>query len=52
MLTGYFVAETLLLGIGPAILELVGVNSIQVTVGVVVAAAVGPVVRNYLAQLR
>jgi uncharacterized membrane protein len=52
MLTGYFVAETLLLGIGPAMLELVGVNSIQVTVGVVVAAAVGPVVRDYLAQLR
>ncbi|RDE11605.1 MAG: ECF transporter S component [Candidatus Thorarchaeota archaeon] len=53
MLTGYFVGETwlLMLGIGPALLELVGVNSIQVTVGVLVAAAVGPVLRDHLRQL-
>jgi uncharacterized membrane protein len=53
MLMGYFDGETwlLMVGIGPALLELIGVNSIQVTVGALVAAAVGPVLRDYLSQL-
>lgn len=54
MLTGYFVGETwlLMVGVGPALLELVGVNSIQVTVGAAIAVAVGPLLRDYLRQLR
>jgi len=52
MLAGYFIAESVLFGTGPAWLELLGVNSIQVTVGIVVAAAVGPVLRDYLEQVR
>ncbi len=53
MLLGYFGGETwvLMVGIGPALLELVGVNSIQVAVGVLVAAAIGPALRDYLGQL-
>jgi uncharacterized membrane protein len=53
MLVGYFIGEAwlLMVGIGPALLELIGVNSIQVAVGALVAAAAGPVLRDYLGQL-
>lgn len=37
MLTGYFLVETALVGMGAALGELVAINSIQVTVGAVVA---------------
>ncbi|NWF94844.1 MAG: ECF transporter S component [Candidatus Thorarchaeota archaeon] len=46
MLTGYFVAEVFLLGIEPAVAELVLVNSIQVTVGGTFTAAFGPRIRS------
>ncbi|MFX0168105.1 MAG: ECF transporter S component [Candidatus Hodarchaeota archaeon] len=48
MLLGYFVAEAFLFGWEAALLELVWVNSIQVTVGIFVALSVGSVVRKYL----
>ena len=48
MLLGYFLAEAFLFGWEVAFLELVCVNSIQVTVGIFVAISVGAVARKYL----
>lgn len=50
MLTGYFIAETPLYGLGAAVEELIFTNSIQVIVGSVVAAVTGPVVRRFLRE--
>lgn len=49
MLMGYFVTEAFLFGWEAALLELIWVNSIQVTVGIFIAISVGAVVRKYLA---
>ncbi|MGY5854437.1 MAG: ECF transporter S component [Candidatus Thorarchaeota archaeon] len=48
MLTGYFLAEVPLFGLEAAIAELVTLNLIQVTVGSIIAAIVGPMVRGFL----
>jgi uncharacterized membrane protein len=48
MMTGYFLAEIPLVGYGAALAELVTLNWIQVTVGSIVAAIVGPVIRGFL----
>ncbi|TFG12628.1 ECF transporter S component [Candidatus Thorarchaeota archaeon] len=50
MMLGYFVGEVFLIGYEAAIAELLFLNWIQATSGVVVAALVGPKVREYLAQ--
>jgi uncharacterized membrane protein len=50
MLTGYFIAEAPLYGLGPAVEELIFTNSLQVIVGSVVAAVAGPVVRRFLRE--
>jgi uncharacterized membrane protein len=52
MLVGYFIAEALLYGWEVALLELVWVNSIQVTVGILVALFVGSLVRRYLISIQ
>jgi uncharacterized membrane protein len=51
MLLGYFLAETLLYGWQAAFLELVWVNSIQVTAGIIVALIVGPVAKRSLSTI-
>ena len=48
MLTGYFVAEAVLLGMVVAIGELVTVNLAQVTIGGLVRILIGPTIRSYL----
>jgi uncharacterized membrane protein len=52
MLTGYLLGEVFIIGITwmAALLELVFLNLIQVTVGAIVAAVVGPIVRSYIRQ--
>jgi hypothetical protein len=52
MLLGYFIAEAFLYGWAIALLELVWVNSIQVTVGILVALFVGSIVRRYLISIQ
>jgi uncharacterized membrane protein len=48
MLLGYFIAEALLYGCEAALLELIWVNSIQVTVGIFIALLIGPIAKRYL----
>ncbi len=48
MMTGYFLAEIPLLGYEVALAELLTINWMQVTVGSIVTAAVGPPIRNFL----
>ncbi len=48
MMIGYFLAEIPLVGYGAALAELVTLNWIQVTVGSIIAAIVGPVARSFL----
>ena len=48
MLTGYFIAQMLLIGIAVAIGELVTVNLAQVVIGGVVTLSIGPTIRSYL----
>jgi uncharacterized membrane protein len=48
MLTGYFIAEVFMFGVGIAIGELVTVNLAQVAIGGVVALLIGPTIRSYL----
>ncbi|MFX1367265.1 MAG: ECF transporter S component [Promethearchaeota archaeon] len=48
MMTGYFLAEIPLLGYEVALAELFTINWMQVTVGSIVTAAVGPPIRNFL----
>lgn len=48
MLLGYFIAEALLYGFEAALLELIWVNSIQVTVGIFIAVLIGPIAKRYL----
>lgn len=50
MLLGYFIAETFLFGLEAALLELVWVNSIQITFGIIVALLIGSVTRRYVAS--
>lgn len=50
MLTGYFLAEIPLYGIAAAAAELLFTNSIQVTVGSVIAAITGPIVRAFISD--
>jgi len=52
MLTGYLLGEIFIIGITwmAALLELIFLNLIQVTVGAIVAAIVGPIVRSYIRQ--
>jgi len=50
MLLGYFIAEALLFGLEAALLELVWVNSIQITFGIIVALLIGSVTRRYVAS--
>jgi uncharacterized membrane protein len=49
MLVGYLLGEILLWGLGPALIELVLFNSLQVTGGAVVTLIIGPKLRSYLA---
>jgi uncharacterized membrane protein len=53
MLLGYFIAETALAGgnFGPALVELITGNILQVTAGSVVTLLAGPRLRYYLASL-
>ncbi len=48
MLIGYFLAEVPLFGLGAALAELLTTNIVQVTVGSIIAATVGPVVRRFI----
>ncbi|MHA2026388.1 MAG: ECF transporter S component [Candidatus Thorarchaeota archaeon] len=48
MLSGYFIAQAFLIGIGPAIGELVTVNLPQVGIGGAVTLLIGPTIRSYL----
>ena len=48
MLTGYFVAEAILIGMVVAIGELVTINLAQVTIGGLVTLLIGPTIRSYL----
>ncbi|MFW9845263.1 MAG: ECF transporter S component [Candidatus Thorarchaeota archaeon] len=48
MMGGYFLAEIPLVGYGAALAELMTLNWIQVTVGSIVTAIVGPVARRFL----
>ena len=48
MLTGYFIAQMVLIGIAIAIGELVTVNLAQVVIGGVVTLSIGPTIRSYL----
>lgn len=48
MLTGYFIAQMLLIDISVAIGELVTVNLAQVVIGGVVTLMIGPTIRSYL----
>ena len=48
MLTGYFLAEVPLVGYEAALAELLTLNWIQVTVGSIIAALVGPITRGFL----
>ncbi len=50
MLLGYLIAETLLEGFGPALVELITGNLLQVTVGSVLTLLVGPRLRAYLSS--
>ena len=50
MMLGYFIGEIFLLGYEAAIAELLFLNWIQAVSGIVVAALVGPKVREYLVQ--
>jgi uncharacterized membrane protein len=50
MLTGYFLGELPLYGLGAALGELIFLNSFQVIVGSIVAAVVGPIVRGFLSD--
>jgi uncharacterized membrane protein len=53
MLLGYFIAETALAGgnFGPALIELLTGNILQVAAGSIVTLAAGPRLRSYLASL-
>ena len=48
MLSGYFIAQVILFDIVVAIGELVTINLVQVTIGVVVTLLIGPTIRSYL----
>jgi len=48
MVTGYFLAEIPLYGYGAALAELLTANWLQVVVGSIVTAIVGPVARRFL----
>ena len=48
MLTGYFVAEAILIGMVVAIGELVTINLAQVTIGGIVTLLIGPTIRSFL----
>lgn len=51
MLLGYLVAETILEDFGPALVELITGNLLQVTAGSVVTLLAGPRLRAYLSSL-
>ncbi|MFW9918092.1 MAG: ECF transporter S component [Candidatus Thorarchaeota archaeon] len=50
MLSGYYIAEVVFLGISPmaALLELVAFNSIQVIAGGIISITIGPMLRGFL----
>ncbi|MFW9801933.1 MAG: ECF transporter S component [Candidatus Thorarchaeota archaeon] len=48
MMTGYFLAEIPLYGYGAALAELLTANWLQVAVGSIVTAIVGPIARSFL----
>ncbi len=50
MLSGYYVAEVVFLGITPpaALLELIAFNSIQVIAGGIISIVIGPMLRGFL----
>ena len=48
MLSGYLIAEIPLVGLGFAIAELVSVNLLQVTVGIIIVSIIGPRLRAYI----
>ncbi len=48
MLVGYLIAEIPLVGLEAALAELITVNSIQVIVGSIIAAIVGPRIRHFM----
>jgi uncharacterized membrane protein len=48
MLSGYFVAEFIMFGFEVALAELIALNWIQVTVGAIITAIVGPLIRGFL----
>ena len=48
MLTGYFIAQMLLIDIVVAIGELVTINLAQVVIGGAVTLMIGPTIRSYL----
>jgi uncharacterized membrane protein len=48
MMSGYFLAEFFLFGFEVAMAELIALNWIQVTVGAIITAIVGPLVRGFL----
>lgn len=50
MLSGYYIAEVVFLGIAPmaAFLELVAFNSIQVIAGSIISLLIGPMLRGFL----
>ncbi|TFG07216.1 ECF transporter S component [Candidatus Thorarchaeota archaeon] len=50
MLIGYFLAEVPLVGYEAALAELLTLNWIQVTVGSIIAALVGPITRGFLQE--
>ncbi|TFF92547.1 ECF transporter S component [Candidatus Thorarchaeota archaeon] len=50
MLLGYFLAEGLVFGFGPALIELLLFNFLQVAAGSIVTLLVGPKLRWYLAS--
>jgi uncharacterized membrane protein len=52
MLTGYLLGEVLILGLafGAAVIELVTINSIQVTMGSIFTIMIGPFLRAYLRE--
>lgn len=51
MLTGYLLAEIPLVGLEAALAELLTVNLIQVTVGSIIAALIGPKLREFTGSL-
>ncbi|MHA2034414.1 MAG: ECF transporter S component [Candidatus Thorarchaeota archaeon] len=51
MMLGYYLAEIPMVGQPAALAELISLNSIQVTVGGVVTALIGPRIREYLAEV-